>query len=105
MQAKKALSACAAVVAVSILWPLFRYRRIEKSFQQVADGTSRDNVLSLMGHPWKDERCGEYLGGSAPNCVEEFVFANPLAPLVPEYWVLQFDSEHRVISHEHLQSP
>jgi hypothetical protein len=58
-----------------------------------------------MGKPWKDESCGEYLGGNFSGCVEEFVYAHPYAPLVPEYWVVDFNSNHRVIDSQHLISP
>jgi hypothetical protein len=58
-----------------------------------------------MGDPWKDEKCGAYLGGKPPGCVEEFIYENPYAPYAPEYWVIDFDSNSHVISNVHLVSP
>jgi hypothetical protein len=105
MRSKKMLTTCVFLIAILAVWPFYKYRKIERSFERLAEGQSREVVVRQMGKPWKDEKCGEYLGGSLPECVEEFVFANPFAPLVPEYWVLQFDSSRKLISHEHLQSP
>jgi len=58
-----------------------------------------------MGDPWKDEKCGAYLGDKSPGCVDEFIYAHPYAPYAPEYWVIDFDSTGRVIGTVHLVSP
>ena len=68
-------------------------------------GDTKDLVLKRMGAPWKDEDCGKYLGGRPPGCVEEFIYAHPYAPFVPEYWDISFDSNKHTISNVHLVSP
>jgi hypothetical protein len=58
-----------------------------------------------MGAPWKDEKCGDYLGGQPAGCVVDFIYAHPYAPYAPQYWVIDFDSQQRVINKVHLVSP
>jgi hypothetical protein len=71
---------------------------------RVRPGEAKADVLKQMGNPWKDEECG-FLGGSSKKCTEEFVYAHPYAPLLPEYWVISFDQNRRVIDHVYSTSP
>jgi hypothetical protein len=100
--------AVAGLVLISlglILYPVIRVHLLESSFSKVKENDSRDYVLKQMGIPWKDEECGVYLGGKPSGCVEEFYYAHPYAPYVPEYWVIDFNSSQRVIQSTHLVSP
>jgi hypothetical protein len=93
------------IVLVLILWPVVMVRHLEGSFDEVQENDTKDLVLKRMGHPWKDEGCGKYLGGQAAGCAEEFIYAHPYAPYVPEYWVIDLNSSQRVMNHAHLISP
>ncbi len=62
-------------------------------------------VLRQMGKPWKDEACGEYLGGKSADCSEEFIYANPYAPYLPEYWIVYFNANQRVTGTYYTTSP
>jgi hypothetical protein len=88
-----------------VVWPILRVRHFERSSGEIRADDTRVVVLDRMGKPWKDERCGEYLGGSPSGCAEEFLYAHPYAPLVPEYWVVDFNQDRRVINSLHLISP
>jgi hypothetical protein len=78
---------------------------LENAFGKVKENDTRDLVRKYMGAPWKDEGCGEYLGGQPAGCVEEYIYAHPYAPYVPEYWVISFNSNHQVINIVHMISP
>src|ERR1700722_12258282 len=99
------LMAFAVALILAILVPALRVRHYEFEFDAISDGSTREFVLAKMGRPWKQEKCGEYLGGVAPGCVQEFIYAHPYAPYSPEYWVVQFDANKKVVSHVHLISP
>jgi hypothetical protein len=88
-----------------IIWPFLRVNRLEDSLSRVKDNDAKNVVLDRMGAPWKDEGCGQYLAGQPSGCAEEFIYAHPFAPYVPEYWVVDFNSDHRVINSVHLVSP
>src|SRR5271154_6557497 len=94
------------IAAVAIVWPIVRVRHLEKSSGEVRIGDTKNLVLKRMGVPWKDDDgCGKYLGGRPVGCVEEFIYAHPYAPYVPEYWVISFNSDGQTISNVHLISP
>jgi|HubBroStandDraft_1064217.scaffolds.fasta_scaffold204140_2 hypothetical protein len=100
-----AVSASTVFAMALIIWPFVRVNKLEHSFSLVNDNDAKSLVLERMGPPWKDEGCGQYLGGQPTGCAEEFIYAHPFAPYVPEYWVVDFGSNHRVINHVHLVSP
>jgi hypothetical protein len=93
------------IFSALILWPVLRVRQLSKAFSGVKENDARELVLKRMGTPWKDEECGKYVGGYPAGCIEKFVYAHPYAPYAPEYWVIYFNSTHRVISDVHLVSP
>jgi hypothetical protein len=94
-----------AVLVLAIVVPMLRVCHYESAFEVVSVGSTRDAVLARMGRPWKQQECGAYLGGKAPGCAEEFIYAHPYAPYVPEYWSIQFDANRKIVSREHLVSP
>ena len=94
-----------ALVCALILSPILRVRFLESAFKKVRVNDSRGSVLETMGRPWRDDGCGDFLGGKSPGCAEEFVYANPVAPYVPEYWIVSFDTSGRVIDRYYTTSP
>jgi hypothetical protein len=78
---------------------------LERSFKKLQINDTRETVLDTMGKPWKDDDCGEFLGGKQANCTEEFVYAHPFAPYVPEYWIVSFDSNNKAINFFYTTSP
>jgi hypothetical protein len=88
-----------------IVWPILRVRQLSDHYNYVKENDSSDSVLKHMGNPWKDEECGVYLGSKPVGCVTDFIYAHPYAPYIPEYWVIRFDSNRRVINKVHLISP
>jgi hypothetical protein len=95
----------ALIVIGLIFWPVVRVHHLEDSFGGVQENETKDLVLKRMGTPWKDEACGKYIGGQPAGCAEELTYAHPYAPYVPEYWIIDLNSGHRVINHVHLISP
>jgi hypothetical protein len=78
---------------------------LERSFRSLQINDTRRTVMDQMGKPWKDDGCGEFLGGTMADCTEEFVYAHPFAPYVPEYWIVSFDSKSRAINMYYTTSP
>jgi len=95
----------AAIALIPSLWPILRVHILENSFSKLKINDSRDAVVRMMGHPWKQEDCGKWLGGTGAGCTEEFVYAHPYAPYIPEYWIISFNSDHKVINVYHAVSP
>jgi len=48
--------------------------------------------------------CGE-IGSAQKDCALEYVYSHPFAPYAPEYYVVSFSPDDRVIDSKHLISP
>jgi hypothetical protein len=75
----------------------------------VAVGATQPEVIHLLGKPKKIESCGRFLG-SLPkdiptHCANEYVYASPFAPLLPQYYVVRFDDTGRALETANLPSP
>jgi hypothetical protein len=92
------------IVLIVIFWPFVRVHQIEAAFRKVSRNDTRSDVLNQMGNPWNDGKCG-FIGGPSADCVEEFIYAHPYAPLLPEYWVISFNRDRRVIDSVYSTSP
>lgn len=83
----------------------FRRHRIDRGFDRVSLGDSHDAVISAMGHPDEDGKCGQVAGVTyhTLNCVQEFVYDDPF-PLIDGYIVL-FDESGHVVDKSRYSSP
>jgi hypothetical protein len=88
-------------------WSLMRAKVLPAKFERIAVGDTREQVVRLLGKPRRIEKCGEPFGnpGGKPGCVEDYLYASPYAPLIPEYWSVSFDKNGRVIEKYHYVSP
>jgi len=82
-----------------------RWRRIERGFDRVSIGDSKEGVLAAMGKPSEHGSCGLVAGLSyqTPNCVTEFVYSDPFP--FPDGYVVLFDQSGRVIHKSPYSSP
>jgi hypothetical protein len=99
------LIALCAVAGVAVLRNALRLRRLEKGFERVALGDTRVAVRKELGDPWKVVRCGEFIAGAVPACRQQYVYANPYAPILPEYWLVSFNAEGHVVGFVRVASP
>ncbi len=82
-----------------------RFARIEREFKSVQAGQLRSSVVEVLGTPnYRLRACGT-LGGNPPGCTLEYVYSHPLAPLVPNYYVVYFSANDRVLDTAFLSSP
>jgi hypothetical protein len=58
-----------------------------------------------MGKPnYYSGKCG-VISIPSSDCVLEYVYSHPFAPIIPEYKVVSFSRDDRVIAAEELDSP
>jgi putative hemolysin len=93
--------------AAGIAYCTIRDGRLDANFKSVSLGMSPEQVVDTMGTPSWDGKCGTrpLTGRLPPDCVREFGYADTLAPLTPEYWLIWFGSNERVIHTAKLVSP
>jgi hypothetical protein len=93
------------LLAVAICWKVYWDHRYKTGFAKITAGTSKNEVVTWMGNPWKDEQCGSFSGRVVPACAEELVYADPLAPVLPAYWIIRLDANKRVVGSYFTTSP
>lgn len=100
------LSLCLLLIlATKTVIAFAHYKKAERSFAAVQIGDSRDSVVGRMGKPnYHEGKCG-VIHFPDKNCAVEYVYSHPFAPLVPEYYIVSFSSEDRVIEADEWDSP
>jgi hypothetical protein len=102
--------ATAAVILVLLLtlkvsYSFLRFHHVRRTFDQIGIGFSRERVLDKLGQPnYHSGACLDDMKLSA-LCDRELVYSYPFAPWVPEYYVVDFSSDGRVLDREHVISP
>jgi hypothetical protein len=96
-----ALLATVLVVSCAV-----RTRFLGTHIADIAHGMPPSQVVAILGKPTADTRCGAALeAGSPAQCAREFSYSDPLAPLNPTYYLVQFGSDGRVIDTAVITSP
>ena len=92
-------------LAIKTVIAFGRYAKSERSFASVQIGDSRVSVIGRMGKPnYYEGKCG-VIHFPDKNCTLEYVYSHPFAPLVPEYYIVSFSPEDRVIEADAWSSP
>ena len=94
-----------ALLALKTSLAFARFSKVERLFASVQLGQSRENVIALLGKPnYHSGNCG-VIHVAAKNCALEYVYSHPFAPLIPEYYIVAFAADDRVIEAEPWMSP
>ena len=90
------------MMALWLAWAFMRDRKLWREFDTIKTGATQREVLEKLGKPKRVENCGEFMGpltkAEMEGCVKEYFYASPFAPLLPQYYVVRFDANKRVIS-------
>jgi hypothetical protein len=82
-----------------------QWTKVQREFDSVQVGQSRLTVLGKLGKPnWGAGRCDE-LFAAPPGCAIQYVYGHPFSPLDPDYYVVSFSAEDRVIQAGRSSSP
>ncbi len=91
--------------AARISYSFLRYREVAAHFQKIHTGMQRGEVVRRLGKPnYHAGACGE-IAPIRDGCVIEYDYSHPLAPLIPEYYVVTFSKDDRVLEAEPWTSP
>lgn len=100
------LSVCVLlVIAARAVAAFVRYSKAEHYFASVQIGDSRASVIARMGKPnYHAGGCG-VIHFPGKDCAIEYVYSHPFAPFVPEYYIVSFSRDDRVIEADEWDSP
>jgi hypothetical protein len=93
------------VIGARVIFAFVNYARVERNFPLIRQGDPRDYVAAKLGKPnYYHGNCGVI---HVPNkeCALEYVYSHPFAPLIPEYLIVSFSKNGRVIEAESWDSP
>ncbi len=91
--------------AARLSYSYLRYREVQRHFRRVAVGQSREEVERLLGKPnWHAGECGEILPDRG-GCVTEYIYSHPFAPVLPDYYIVTFSKDDKVIEASRWSSP
>jgi hypothetical protein len=112
------ITALAVVVLVAVLVAklavsFWQFHSIGNGYSQLEPGVSAETVVSLRGQPdevlpgervkvltWDGENRRKNVG----ECQKAYKYLSPLPFLYPDWWVVCFDQEGKVISKAYYQS-
>lgn len=93
------------VLAAKTISAFTHYAKVERSFASVQMGDARISVIGKMGEPnYHAGKCG-VIHAPDKSCALEYVYSHPFAPLVPEYYIISFSQDDRVIEADEWDSP
>jgi len=94
------------VLTVRIVLAFGRFSRVQHDFASIQKGESLSSVAGRFGKPnYYSGKCGRIDLSPDAGCTVEYVYSDPLAPLNPDYYVVEFSADARVLEAEHLPSP
>jgi hypothetical protein len=97
----------ALVLAARVSIAFKRFSKVEQDFHSIQQGQPRASVTTNFGKPnYYAGKCGKMEGEVVTNtCALEYVYSHPFAPLWPDYYVVSFSADDRVIQADHWVSP
>jgi hypothetical protein len=106
-KSKIVVTAAAVLMVVLPASCVIRDHNLSARFATVTNGMSQVDVRDLLGRPWEIRSCnaGEFAPYDLPGCTEAYVYASAWTPLIPDYPVVWFDRDKRVIGKYHFVSP
>jgi hypothetical protein len=82
-----------------------RFARVEHNFAAIELGLSKPAVVARLGKPHYHSAPYEIDFSPPSACSSEYVYGHPLAPLLPDYYVISFSADGHVIEANRWTSP
>ena len=96
--------AVAAVLIAGGTWAYHHDQRLERNGSLINIGDPNETVRELMGDPTREEQCGA-LTLAPQSCAQEYVYRFYFSIFRPQYQVVWFDKEGKVLGEQHVQRP
>ena len=92
-------------LALRVVLAFERFSNVQRTFASIQVGDSRQSVIATLHNPnYHAGHCG-VIHVPLKNCALEYVYSHPFAPLLPDYYIVSFSPDDRVIDAEHWTSP
>jgi hypothetical protein len=91
--------------AARFSYSYLRFTTVGARIHRLRPGTSRQQVLDVLGEPNHQEVGCKKTHPALRGCAKEFVYSHPLSPLIHDSYVVAFSKEDRVIEADRYESP
>jgi hypothetical protein len=94
----------ALLIAGGVAWAYHRDAELSKHAKQIELGDPNEAVRELLGEPSSEGSCGTV--SPAPSaCTDEYVYKYYYTVFQPQYEVVWFNAEGKVIGWQHVTRP
>jgi len=97
-----------AVIALALIgvlaWAYYHDAELNRRVKVVELGDPNEHVRDLLGEPWRQGSCGS-LSAAPSACRVEYVYRYYFRVFQPEFEVVWFDAEGKVIGSQHIRRP
>jgi hypothetical protein len=84
--------------AARFSYSYLRFHAVGSRIHRIKIGETRQQVRKILGSPnYHDGPCKDEIRTPLKGCEWEYVYSYPLAPLIPDYYVVSFSRDDRVI--------
>ncbi len=99
------IASAAMAFAIWLSLRFVQYNEVQQRFTRIKVGISQTDALRILGNPnYHKGICGVIVPDRG-GCVTEYVYSHPFAPLMPDYYVVTFNRDNRVIEAARWSSP
>ena len=96
--------AFALTITGALVWAYHRDQRLQENAAMVNLGDPNEAVRELLGNPSSEGSCGAV--SVAPEaCADEYIYKYYYSIFQPQYEVVWFNAEGKVIGVQHVQRP
>jgi hypothetical protein len=91
-------------IGATFMWTYHHDARLENRVSLVTIGDPNEAVRDLLGEPTSEGSCGR-VSPSPSGCTDEYLYRYYFNLFQPQYEVLWFNAEGKVIGEQHVRRP
>ena len=94
----------ALAIVVAFVWAYHHDQKLQQNAAMVSPGDPNEVVRELLGEPSSEGSCGT-LSVAPSTCSDEYVYKYYYTIFQPEYEVVWFNAQGKVIGGQHVKRP
>jgi len=94
----------ALVLVGTGLWAYRHDQKLEHNAELINLGDPNETVREVLGEPTRDDACGS-VTPAPQTCADEYVYRFYFSIFQPQFQVVWFDHDGKVMGQQHVQQP
>ena len=100
---KLVIGSLTLLLVILLAWVAVHHLRLKAAFANIGRGTSRAEIVKVLGEPHEVLECGHFGGTPRADCAKELSYLSILA--FTDVWIVAFDANDRAIGKLRYRSP